>query len=242
MSPAPLVFLDLESTGLDPDRHEPRQIAVVVRGHRDPGSDGEWVWQLKPDLELADPAALRIGRYYAREQVSPHGGTGRLLASPWLERGTEPSSARAVAERLAVLLDGAYLIGAVPSFDAGFLDRLLRRNAQCPTWHYRLVCVETLTAGHFGRLVGGLADCARELGVPVDPEVAHTALGDARLARDIYDAVMGEAKGAALQPPAGGGSAGGVSINLVGDVGGAGDAVALAAARMAWATSGRGLG
>lgn len=214
MSPAPLVFLDLESTGLDPDRHEPWEIAAIVRGRGSPVMDGEWLWRLKPDLTVADPAALRISRYYDRQAIN---GEGSAICIDWPGRAVhenpEDVTPGLVAEHLACLLAGAVLVGAVPSFDDGFLDRFLRRNGHCPTWSYRLVCVETLTAGHFGRLVGGLADCARELGVPVDPDVAHTALGDARLARDIYDVVMGEARGATLRPPVGVGG-GGVSTTI----------------------------
>lgn len=56
-------------------------------------------------------------------------------------------------------------------------------------WSHRLRCVETLTAGHLGREIGGLSDCAAALGI--DTPAAHTALGDARTARAIWDAILG---------------------------------------------------
>lgn len=165
-----LVFVDTETTGLDPDRHHIWELAIIVRG--DDG-DTEHVLQLPADLSTADPAALRIGRFYDRHQ--------------WPETGEGVREAAAMAARM---LDGATLIGAVPSFDAAFVDRWLRTNGQCPTWHHRLRCVETLTAAHLHRPdLGGLAECCEALGIVNAAE--HTALGDARAARDIWDAVMG---------------------------------------------------
>lgn len=165
-----IVFVDVETTGLDPDRHHIWEIAVILR---DPDTeDAEHHWMVRADLETADPASLRIGRYYERTR-----GWGRM---------EEPEY---VAGTLAPMLDGAYLAGAVPSFDAAFLARFLRRHGQCPTWHHRLICVETMAATVLDLPVPlGLTDSADALGVPLDTSVTHTALGDARLARGVYDA------------------------------------------------------
>lgn len=160
-----IVFVDIETTGLDVDRHEIWDIALIVRDERD---DTAFAWQLAVDLTEADPAALRVNRFYERE--------------------AKVSDPQDVAIEVAVHTAGAYLVGAVPSFDALFLDRFLRRNGQCPAWHHRLICVESMALPVIGSPVPlGLGKVAERLGLTVDPSVAHTALGDAMLARDVYD-------------------------------------------------------
>jgi hypothetical protein len=210
---APLVFLDTETTGLDPDRHEVWEIGCIVRDHRYADYDGEWLWQLKPDLAKADPTGLRIGRYYERihTDIRINGMAARQLAAPkqWGDRSLRANSPVGITERLAVLLDGAHLVGAVPSFDAAFLAPFLRRHGQAPTWHYHLIDVEALAAGFANGLftsgatkVGGEVREAfrppwksepltRAIGVDPDQFEKHTALGDARWAMAIYDTVMG---------------------------------------------------
>ena len=195
-----LVFLDTETTGLDPARHEVWEIGCIVSGHRDPSCNGEWLWQLRPDLATADPNGLRIGRYYEREQLwRKGGGSAIVLASPWwkddLRKVPYPSEAATrseVAERLARLLDGAHMVGAVPSFDAAFLEPFLRRSGQAACWHYHLVDVEALAAGKLGLAPPwDSSELTQALGIEVAEQDKHTALGDARWAKAIYDAVMG---------------------------------------------------
>jgi len=209
---ATLVFLDTETTGLDPDRHEIWEIGCIVSGHRDADSNGEWLWQLKPNLAMADPTGLRIGRFYEREQLWRGGGAAIILASPWWNEKkrsvpypSESAQPAEVAGRLANLLDGAHMVGAVPSFDAAFLERFLRRHGQCPTWHYHLVDVEAMAAGYLhGRYGDKLEDgeleavqlpwnsnnLSRAVGVDPDRFDRHTALGDAHWAKAIYEAVL----------------------------------------------------
>jgi DNA polymerase III epsilon subunit-like protein len=186
-----IVFLDTETTGLDSDRHEIWEIGAIVRTD-DGGDDMEWAWQIRPLMTTADPTGLRIGRYYERIEVGANlPGSARLTASPpnldrglWLE-------AREVAQDLAPLLDGAILVGAVPDFDARFLTRFLREHHQAPTWHYHLVDVETLAAGAIQLAPPWNFDALlATYGLAYDEADRHTALGDARMARDLYDAVM----------------------------------------------------
>jgi len=103
---------------------------------------------------------------------------------------------------------GAHLVGAVPNFDADVLSARMRANGICPSWHYHLVDVEALAAGYLAHLsrtlrvkVGDIEitgrppwksdDLSAALGIKVSDEDRHTALGDAKWARAIYDAVMG---------------------------------------------------
>lgn len=206
-----IVFLDTETTGLDFERHEIWEVGLSVRNHREPMSyDGEWLWQMWPDLSKADPGGLRVGRFYERERLTGHAALkGRdiapaiELASPWWsdedrsnKNRTKGSSRREIAERLARILDGATLVGAVPDFDARFLSRFLPSQGQAATWHYHLVDVETLAAGRLRKPPPWSFDeLLAEFGLTYDEADRHTALGDARMVRDLYDAVLaGEGK------------------------------------------------
>lgn len=165
-----IVYVDIETTGLDPERHQPWEIALVT---------DRWAecWQVPVDLAVAEPGALRISGFYDRShQVHRH----EQLASPLR-----------VAEAVAAATAGKYLAGAVPSFDATFLDRFLRRHGHGPAWRHRLICVESVAAGALREdLPVGLSDSAAALGINVDGYDLHHALGDAQLARDVHHAAL----------------------------------------------------
>jgi len=187
-----LAFLDIESTGLYLDQgHQIWDLAVIIR---EPGlSDAEHQWFVAPDLSRADPMALRIGRYYER--------TAGLLPPKSRKQGPKWSDPAEAAARVARLLDGAMIIGAVPSFDVPFAREFLRGHGHCLTSHYHLQDVETLVLGwlHGQRFAGEpvkipdwplssdvLSMCA---GVRPEDFDRHTAIGDCRWVRAQFDAV-----------------------------------------------------
>lgn len=200
-----IVALDLETTGLDRDRHHIWEIGVVIRGHREPEYDGEWHYMLRPNLADAEPKALQASRYYERAGLVQGPTTqAYLIDQPAGVAGMRFAEVTrmSVARRLAELLDGAHLVGINPAFDAAFLARFLRTHWQAATWHYHLVDVGALALGYTTALCQALDrpaptlpwridDLAAGLGVPSDPAGRHTALGDARWALAIYDRVMG---------------------------------------------------
>jgi len=164
---APIVFVDTETTGLDPSRHEVWDIGLIL------GDTGEAIeWHLWPDLSRADSNSLRLTDFY-----------GRTATWTW----DDPAH---VAKRFATLTSGKHLVGAVPSFDAAFLAPFLRAHGQAPAWHYHLVDVEALVAGYLRIEPPWDSDeLAEAIGVPrLDGK--HTAIGDARWAKAVYDAVV----------------------------------------------------
>lgn len=169
-----VLFVDTETTGLDPDRHEIWEVALVD------AKDVYQVWQLPVDLGRADPRALAINGYYERA------GTERLVSLPQF------------AEEFEVLTRGAHLAGSVVSFDEERLRRLLQWHGACPGWHYHLIDVEAMAVGYLhGRgpepwlnLPWDSEELSRAVGVDPFPFDRHTALGDARWAKAIYDTVI----------------------------------------------------
>lgn len=172
-----VVFVDTETTGLDPDRHEMWDLAIVYE-------NGEAIsLHFPPMLRSAEPMALRIGRYYERTADSEW---------HWHE-------ARTWAPIVARTLDGVHLVGACPWFDAEFLRRWLDRWGEKGTWHYHHIDIEALAVGYLAAkgeavdLPYHSKDLSRRIGVDPDQFEAHTAIGDARWAKAVYEKIVGAA-------------------------------------------------
>jgi len=202
-----LVFIDTETTSL---RHDRRawEIGAILRrpGHE----DVEHAWFVDTDhLDLgnADVMSLKIGRFHERHPRL-RVRMGRDEAFGQVQDEID------VLHEVEAVTRGAHLIGAVVSFDADVLGQRMRANGICPSFHYHLIDVEALAAGWLQRQAAALEnreislDEATELrrtarppwksdalsaalGITVSDDERHTALGDARWARAIYDAVMG---------------------------------------------------
>jgi hypothetical protein len=203
----PIVFLDCETDGVHPGR-QPWEVAMILREPDKPDDAVSFYVQI--DLSTADPFGLKVGGFYARHPL------GRwLTGSVNYEAYPEPVDedvhyvSRAEAARwVARVMHGAHVVGAVPNFDTECLDRLLRTFGLLPAWHYHLIDIEAMTVGYlhakgdqFVRadgLTGGPAlpwesdALSRACGVdPPSEAERHTALGDARWAQRLYDAIVG---------------------------------------------------
>jgi DNA polymerase III epsilon subunit-like protein len=213
-----ICFIDTETTGLDPDRHDIWEVALIT-------PDGsEYVWQFPVDEMAADPFALNIGRYWERRWSSdnevPVLNAIYDADTPQSRRKNFPHKGRAIqpdatwARYFRDLTAGCHLAGAVVSFDEERLRRLLRSLGVLHRWHYHVIDVEALAIGYLHGLnrhghssascvegycvsddeLPGLPwksdDLSAALGIKVSDEDRHTALGDARWARAIYDAIM----------------------------------------------------
>ena len=193
----PLCFIDTETTGVHPARL-PWEIAII---RREPdGTQRETLLQISPvDLSGADPFGLKIGRFYERAA-----GYGTTTLDTEIHR---EAHAAEIVERET---RGAHLVGAVPNFDTETLDAMLRRHGLIPAWHYHLIDVEALAIGYLhGRdtenPAGAYSDAATELpwdsnaiskacGIePPAEDERHTAMGDARWAMRLYDAITAPA-------------------------------------------------
>lgn len=171
------VFVDTETLGLDPRIHPIWEVALVM-------DDFEHVWHLdvdRFDRDAADPVAVSISGFDTRY-------ADRL----------ERTSVVSFLDEFIELTAGRHLAGAVVSFDEERLRRLAWQWGHTPKWHYHLIDVEALAVGWLaGRAVPPTLPWNSDaltaaLGLPPVPEdERHTALGDARWAKAIYDRCMG---------------------------------------------------
>ncbi|MFD3614453.1 hypothetical protein ACFWWT_04220 [Streptomyces sp. NPDC058676] len=190
-----IAFIDTETTHLDAEIGEAWEVAVILREQDgEQTSDTEYVWQFSVDLTDADPEALRIGRFHERRKLA----TGAALAA---FTGQVPAVLMSRAEAIEAIdnvLSGAVLVGSNPGFDDRFLRKLLGPGSA--QWHYRPYDIVQLAAAKIGAQAAGPLPwrthiLSRAVGVePPSEEAAHTALGDARWARDVHDAVMAREK------------------------------------------------
>lgn len=182
-----LIWADVETTGTEPARHHAWDIALIVRDTM--LSDAEHQWFIKPDLSTADRIALQVGGYYKR--------TAGLKAAGSREKSPKWSDPVKTVPLIASLLDGAVLIGQNPWFDASFLSALLKRHGHVLTCDYHYQNLGSLVTGWLlgrGEPVPSsrkLDDLAKAAGLDLDGYERHTALGDCRLGRDLWDLIHG---------------------------------------------------
>lgn len=183
---AGIVFLDTETTGLDPFTEDVFEVAII----RDDGQ--ECVFHLRPSpttVHMMHPKAAEVNRYHERTR-----------APGWQWHDT--------LKALAVIheqLDGAHICGAVPDFDTRFLTETYKRaGISPPRWHYHLIDIEAMAVGFLLGSSTGHTDAplrlpwdsdelSAALGVTAPIEDRHTALGDARWVKRMYDAMTGGA-------------------------------------------------
>lgn len=213
--PMRLAFVDIETTSLDRETAEVWDIAIITR---DPGPNGDrtqtWTWW--PDLTQASPDSLRITGFYQRMYELGLSRPGLVRYTDSRGSGGEGLTAElTAAEEVARTLTGAFFVAAVPDFDAHHLGRWLRSFEHVGAHHYHLADVESMVVGYLRGAFQAGQTCAHEphdeqdvswpiarppwnhgqlckaVGIDPDAYERHTALGDARCVRDVWDTVMG---------------------------------------------------
>lgn len=165
----PLVFVDCETTGLDPAHHELLEVAALRVHPQTLAVETEVVLKVRPErIEDADPEALRINGYSEEAWAN---------AVPLDEAMVQ----------LAPVLTGAMLAGHNIAFDRGFLDAAWKRVGHRPEAldHHALdtatLAWPLLTSGTIESF--SLASVCTHLGIERGEE--HKALDDARASLDV---------------------------------------------------------
>ena len=179
MSPD-LVFVDTECTGLRPDD----QIweFAGLRRYRDGSSS--WLHMLVQHDEMR--AATGLPEPFRSQYLSRRG-------SPE-ERWPRKRAAIAIAEFLS---GDAVMVGAVPTFDVLHLTGLLRHYGILVPRLYTVIDVEALAAGSLSRAGRRVRiplngeQLSRDLGVDPSRYERHTAVGEVKWVRALYDRIMG---------------------------------------------------
>lgn len=161
-----LVFLDVETSHLDPAVGEPLEVA-----YSEFEDDNVRTLIVPHTLVNADPEALRINRYR--------------------ERGMEYRSLWAQPEEFDAMradLRGATICSANVTFDLGFLDKWIKDDR-----HYRVFDFTSWAAGRLGWMVThGMErtyeECRQRFDGILRPD--HTAAGDVRSMKSMYYALL----------------------------------------------------
>lgn len=173
-----LAFVDLETTGLDPTRHEIFEIGIVFAETREDLFErstlkylGEEQILLKPEhIDTADLKALEISKYEKRD---------------WNSAVTQQEGLARAME----LLSGTVFVAQNVTFDWGFL--LLSGKKHGITFddavHYHKLDLASMVFGKLYHEPKLYKFSLRELTVyfGVKNENAHTALSDARAAFEV---------------------------------------------------------
>lgn len=198
-----VAFVDTETTGLDPETDHVWEIAVIVDGE-------EHVWQQQlPGLDFPDFGPdWSVVSDWVLENTRIKQDYNHIAAY-------DPSVS---IDMFVNLVRGRHIVGACPWFDSERLHRvsLAHNESRDLPWHYHLIDVENLAIGYLTGLregmilegypqdvadrdapVPGLPWSSTELSLALDVDPAqfepkHSALADARWAKALYEAIMGD--------------------------------------------------
>lgn len=172
-----LVFVDLETGGLDPYSHPIIEVGALVE------PEGKVIhFSLPVDLGRCAISALQVNRYVERYDDLVE-----------IERDPEEGAAE-----IAEALEGNVLVANNAVFEAAFLREFLSSHSFELGWHYRPVDTGALVAAKYGiappwstrKLLAEAGLSVEGLGVPL--EERHTALADAKLCKAMYEHVLGK--------------------------------------------------
>lgn len=198
-----ITFIDIETTKLDHDR-EVYEVGYILRERGKPDVETS-LMILDCPFGWSNVQSLDIGRAYerhprfTRQEVEP----GTVID------GTEYVTQKEAADRVELAVRKSVIVGLVPDFDEHTLKNLLLCNGWPWAGHYHKQDAETAAIGYLNGLRAAGRTDIPDLGwPPYDTEVIsqllgvkppsetdrHTGLGDARWARDMWDAATSAAR------------------------------------------------
>jgi DNA polymerase-3 subunit epsilon len=170
-----IVFLDIETTGLDPEQDQIIEYCAVP-----------WNGFGTVRLDLVRSSAVMPTVPVHPRAAAVNGYT----PEKWAARGAQPYKQVDVTG-LARVLDGAIVAGSNPSFDKSFVTAEAKRlGFQAPKWSHRTIDTSALAAPLLvtGAIAStGLGALAEYLGVPREGE--HTSAGDVVMAIRVFESL-----------------------------------------------------
>lgn len=171
-----LVFIDVETTGLSPLRHEIIEVACLVADGRSFELVKSFDAKVKPEhIETAEQAALKINGYNK---------------SAWEDALTQNDALMKVAN----IAPSGVLVGWNVAFDWSFLDEAFEKRGIIHKFdHHKIDAMSVAYAklfkkGNFSSL--GLRRVAPLLGIKLDE--VHTAKEDVQATYEIFKKLMGK--------------------------------------------------
>lgn len=167
-----VVFVDVETSGLNPFIHEAISVGYVIEYPE--GHNKEVEFSVPFDEDMADAHALEINGWGTREfppEVT-YEQAALMIIDDW---------------------DSKTIVASPTFFDMGFITALLTKVGRGPSWsHRQVIDFRSYFLGRMGHQLWtnsiGLAHISHELGIP-DPLDRHGALVDARWLRDMHNAL-----------------------------------------------------
>jgi len=175
-----LAFVDIESTGLDPDLHEIISIGCVMVsqdwGNDKPSFDviEEFELKIKPEkIENADPVALRVNGYDPAD---------------WVFAYTLPEAMKIFSGKTV----DAIMVAHNVAFDYLFIDRAFRKTEVENKMHYHKLDTISIAFAklHTDKDIDrfSLRNLCEHFSI--ENKNAHTALSDARATFELYKKLM----------------------------------------------------
>lgn len=178
-----LSFLDLETTGLDPEQHEIIEIAVI-NVKIVPGEDWARSWSENKTVNVKIKPKRPVEPWVARLN-----GYANAL---WHCQGIVP--AEEALARTYDALENSIIIGSNPAFDKNFLAKAFSDMG----WNFprlkshHMIDVPSMAARHL--MLGRVKSIRQEKVAEVYkiPGDAHRAMGDAEQCMKLYQAILRE--------------------------------------------------
>jgi DNA polymerase III alpha subunit (gram-positive type) len=177
-----LVFLDLETTGLNPEMHEIIEIGCIIARQKDRVGKGpeiekieEFEIKVKPrHIETADKEALRICGYNEGDWVFA-------------------VDLKQALGKLAEKAKSGIMVGHNVAFDWVFLEKAFEETGVVPEFHYHKIDTIALAFAKLYNNPEAQKFSLRALCelLNIKNEKAHTALSDVRATFELYKKLLG---------------------------------------------------
>jgi len=173
----PLLVIDVETTGLHPERNSVLALGlVVVSQYLYKSMRQEW------QIRLENPFEVLTKEYKSAQRV--HGISTRraLLGGESMEQVVKD------LEWFHELYPDAMIAGNNVGFDFAFIKKMFDQAERPQPFDYHLFDLTSLAAVHLG--VTGLSNIAKALGLDETRYTKHSAIGDAELTADCLIAIL----------------------------------------------------